>query len=847
MKNYSLIIACFFLFGCGERSLEDRKDTIKKSDVNWSNPKVCKNPADPDFINLIINKMTLEQKVGQIIMPDLDEVTPAEAKDYFLGSFLNGGGKFPNKDKNSSIGDWKNLSEEFYNSSPVVNGILVPILWGTDAVHGHNNVIGATIFPHNIGLGSTMNPELIKEIGGVVAKELLSTGIAWTFAPTITVPQNDLWGRTYEGYSENPELVGLLGQAMIEGLQGEGDSFLDNNHVLSTAKHFIGDGGTIDGEDQGNTVISESELRDTHGLPYYFAIDSCIQTIMASFNSWNGDKMHGNKYLLTDILKGQMQFDGLIVGDWNGHGQLPGCTNSNCAASFNAGVDIFMAPDEWKNLYKNTIEQVRNGTITQDRLDDAIRRILRVKNMLGLFDNKKPHEYNYNSIGSEEHRLVARRAVRESLVLLKNNDAILPLNPNKHYLVVGQAAVDIKNQMGGWTISWQGRDNLNSEFPNTKSIFGTIKSVVQSSNGSVEFSSDGSYKTKPDVVIMVYGEEPYAEGDGDRDSIIFNNPNKNFYSTMKKVSSDGLPIVSLFLSGRPMVVNRELNISKAFVQLWLPGTAVEGITDLIFTKSDGSTNYDFKGKLAYSWPKKSSQTLLNLNDKDYQPLFEYGYGLTYKDNKNLPVFEEENPNTELDEVILFIGSAYPPNNEFVIEFGEKSIVNADFFKSKNESILLKKMDYQKQDDAKNISFLKSSDLYNSWGIENQYFDNFSYMENAILEIEYRLNELDGGNNNLLLVSKCKKNDYQSHVTGSDKCEVTFDITSNLLENEIAEWSSFKIPFKCFIQNGLEASSITSMASFKSNAKLDIDIHSIKLLNNAKNANTENCNLYELLN
>ena len=256
--------------------------------------------------------MTLEQKVGQIIMPDLDEVTPEEAKRYHLGTFLNGGGKFPNKNKNSTVNDWKNVSRDFYNASTIVDGYSIPILWGTDAVHGHNNVIGATIFPHNIGLGATMNPELVEDIGKAVAKELLSTGISWTFAPTIAVPRNDRWGRTYEGYSENPELVSILGEAMIKGLQGTGESYLDDHHVLATAKHFLGDGGTNNGIDQGNTISKEMELKNIHGLPYYSAIDSCIQVIMASFNSWNGKKMHGYEYFLNDVLKDQMNFHGTL-------------------------------------------------------------------------------------------------------------------------------------------------------------------------------------------------------------------------------------------------------------------------------------------------------------------------------------------------------------------------------------------------------------------------------------------------------------------------------------------------------------------------------------------------------
>ena len=414
------------------------------ANVNWSHESSCSIPNNEiQEVEKILSKMTLEQKVGQIIMPDLDAVTPLEAKAYQLGTILNGGGKFPNKEKYSSVSDWKSVSKAFYEASPRVDGKIVPILWGTDAVHGHNNVIGATIFPHNIGLGSTRNGDLIRKIGDVVAKELLSTGIIWTFAPTIAVPQNDLWGRTYEGYSEDPELVSVFGEAMILGLQGTSSEFLDENHVLATAKHFLGDGGTKNGVDQGNAIISEQKLRDIHGLPYYKAIDACVQSVMASFNSWNGEKMHGNKDLLENVLRDQMGFNGLVVGDWNGHGQVPGCTKSDCPQSLNAGVDIFMVPDDWKELYTNTLNSVQNEEITISRLDDAVRRVLTVKYRLGLLSGRIPHDYEHNYIGNENHRKIARQAVRESIVLLKNNNQTLPIKSNKHILVVGSASQNI--------------------------------------------------------------------------------------------------------------------------------------------------------------------------------------------------------------------------------------------------------------------------------------------------------------------------------------------------------------------------------------------------------------------
>ena len=557
------------------------------SAVNWANENECKLPDHSEFIDTLVSQMTLEQKVGQIIMPEINSVTPEQAKKYHFGTILNGGGGFPNQNKNSTVEDWKNLSKSYYDVSTEVNGTKIPILWGTDAVHGHNNVIGATIFPHNIALGATQNPELLKRIGSAVAKEVSSTGIIWTFAPTIAVPQNDLWGRTYEGYSEDPKLVSSLGKNFILGLQGEDETFLNNEHILATAKHFLGDGGTDSGIDQGDTKVNEKTLKNIHGLPYYDAIDSCALSIMASFNSWNGLKSHGNKYLLTDILKSQMNFDGFIVGDWNGHGQIEGCEDSNCPEAFNSGVDIFMVPAEWKSLYWNTLNQVRSGEIALERLDDAVKRILRVKKYLGLFDDRLPHDFKENFIGNESHRDIARQAVRESLVLLKNEDSILPLNPTKKFLIVGDQSKNIVNQMGGWTITWQGKtwegtEISNDDFPNTSSIFDSLSKHITNSGGYVEFSNDGSYVKKPDIVIMIYGETPYAEGEGDIKSLDFSSTNQKIIKSMEILSNKQIPIISLFITGRPLIVDQELNLSDAFVSIWHPGSAVEGIKMMLY-------------------------------------------------------------------------------------------------------------------------------------------------------------------------------------------------------------------------------------------------------------------------
>ena len=603
--------------------------------VDWSNPNACKLPNQSDLTNRILNNMTLEQKVGHVIMPEINSVTPEEVKKYQFGTILNGGGGFPNQNKNSSVQDWKNLSKSYYEASPVIDGVRVPILWGTDAVHGHNNVIGATIFPHNIGLGATRNELLVRKIGNAVAKEVASTGIIWTFAPTVAVPKNDLWGRTYEGFSENTDLVSSLGKSFIIGLQGESESFLDENHILATVKHFVGDGGTNNGIDQGNTIIDEFLLKEVHAKPYYDAINECALSIMASFNSWNGKKMHGNKYLLTEVLKSQMGFNGFIVGDWNGHGQIPGCEDNNCPDALISGVDIYMVPTEWESLYFNTLEQVRNGVIPIERLNDAVQRILIVKEHLGLFNERVPHSYNKNFLGSKDHIALAREAVRESIVLLKNHNNNLPMNPNKKYLIVGEMSQQIENQMGGWTITWQGKSwegvNLsNEDFPNTQSIFDSLSNFIIQNGGSVEYSKDGSYKNKPDTVIFVYGETPYAEGEGDIVNLNFSKNNRNLLRKMRMFQKNNISVVSLFISGRPLIVDNEIKYSDSFVSIWLPGTAVEGINDVIFSNKDGSINYDFKGKLSFSWPSKTSNNPLNEKDEDYLPLYKYGYGLTYK-------------------------------------------------------------------------------------------------------------------------------------------------------------------------------------------------------------------------
>lgn len=609
-------------------------------------------PVDPALeqrIGALMATMTTEEKVGQIIQGDIASITPDDVRKYRLGSILAGGGSDPGGKYNAPARDWLALADAFWAASMDTSGggKAIPIIWGIDAVHGQSNIVGATLFPHNIGLGATRDPALVREIGRITAAETRATGMEWTFAPTVAVPQDDRWGRTYEGYSENPAVVALLSRAMVEGLQGVAGSpeFLDDRHVMTTVKHFLGDGGTTNGKDQGDTAISEAQLRDIHAAGYVTAIAAGAQSVMASFNSFHGEKMHGNKPLLTGVLKERMHFDGFVVGDWNGHGQVTGCSNTDCAQTFNAGLDMAMAPDSWKGMYASTLAHVKSGDIPMARLDDAVRRILRVKFRMGLFDKPRPSARalggKFALLGAPEHRAVARRAVRESLVLLKNQGHLLPLSPNRRVLLAGDGADDLAKQAGGWTLTWQGTGTTRADFPNADTIWDGFRRQVEAGGGKAELAVDGRYKAKPDVAVVVFGEDPYAEFQGDLPDLQFKGGKSGDLQLIRRLKADGIPVVAVFLSGRPLWMNREINAADAFVAAWLPGSEGAGIADVLLRGKDGKPQYDFHGKLSFSWPARADQYANNFGQQDYAPLFRFGFGLTYADNGDLAPLPED--------------------------------------------------------------------------------------------------------------------------------------------------------------------------------------------------------------
>ena len=565
----------------------------------------------------LLAKMTLDEKIGQMVQVDSGALKDrADVKKYFLGSVLSGGGSDPADNRPET---WLNYVNSF-QAEALQTRLKIPLLYGIDAVHGNNNILGAVIFPHHVGLGATHDPALVEKAERVTAEEVADTGINWAFAPCIAVSRDIRWGRSYESFGQSTEQVAELGAAGIKGFQGDK---LGRKSVLACAKHFAGDGGTENGKDQGNTVCDEATFRAVYLAPYAAAIKAGAGSIMVSFSSWNGEKMHGNKHLMTDILKDEMGFQGFLVSDWAAIDQLGPDYKTDIETSINAGLDMVMIPagpgegNNYMDFIADLKDLVASGKVPEARVDDAARRILQVKYQMGLFDRKAAKPALTAGIGSPAHREVARECVRESLVLLKNSNHILPLKKNlKSIAVVGKAADDLGMQCGGWTIDWQGKTGEVTTGGTT--LLAAIKKTAGAGT-KVTFSADGSDLKAADAVVVVIGEEPYAEMKGDRQDLRLSPADADLIARAK---ATGAPVVTVLYSGRPLVLGPALEQSDAFVAAWLPGTEGLGLTDVLFGENAPS------GKLPRLWPANNEQ--LSVDHVTGQPLFPAGYGLTYE-------------------------------------------------------------------------------------------------------------------------------------------------------------------------------------------------------------------------
>jgi beta-glucosidase len=577
----------------------------------------------------LLSRMTLEEKLGQMTQAEQDALKEtSDIEKYFLGSLLSGGSSDPKA--GNSLEAWTNLYDG-YQTRAMKTRLAIPLLYGIDGVHGHNNVLGAVVFPHNIGLGCTRNPQLVERAARIAAEEIRATGIQWTFAPCVTVPRDERWGRTYEGYSESPETVKMLGEAAVRGFQG--NDLGNPLSVLACAKHFVGDGGTTLGTasfqnpekkrllDQGDTRVSEKELREIHMQGYITTVRAGVGSIMPSYNSWNGVKCSASKRLLTDILKGELGFEGFLISDYNAIDQITPDYKSAIEISINAGMDMVMVPTKYREFFALLRELVKEGRVPMSRIDDAVKRIMRVKFAMGLMDKSRSQLADrklHNSFGSAAHRQVARECVRQSLVLLKNKKRTLPLSKNLARLHVGgKSADDIGNQCGGWTIDWQGKSGDVTTGGTT--ILQAIQNTV-SKKTRVTFSKDGSGACGADAGIVVVGETPYAEGMGDRDNLSLAEEDVRAINNMKQ---SGIPVVVLLLSGRPLMIDPALAQCDAFIAAWLPGTEGQGVADVLFG------DYKPTGRLSFSWPRSMQQIPINIGDRNYDPRFRYGFGLTY--------------------------------------------------------------------------------------------------------------------------------------------------------------------------------------------------------------------------
>ncbi len=746
-----------------------------------------------------------------MIQGDNGSLTPEDVKKYRLGSVLSGGNSAPGPLPYADTKSWLEMADQYYNASIDPEGVevAIPCIWGIDAVHGHANLTGAIVFPHNVGLGAMNNPDLIEKIAYVTAHSLTVSGHDWTFAPTLAVPQDIRWGRSYEGFSENGELVKSYGDRIVYGLQGRfgEEGFMGEGRVISSAKHFLADGATEKGADQGDALIGEKELRDVHAAGYYSAIPAGVLTVMASFSSWQGRKLHGDKELLTDVLKERMGFNGFVVGDWNGHGQVPGCTNTDCPQSLNAGLDMYMAPDSWKGLWKSTLKHVKSGRIPMSRLDDAVRRILRVKIISGLFSKGAPSTRKNAGDESQlilpEHKAIARQAVRESMVLLKNNNKTLPLDASKTIMVVGDGAASISKACGGWTLSWQGTGHTNDEFPNGETILDGIKEAVDAAGGKLIFSSDGSSNADADAIIAIYGENSYAEFQGDLQNLDF-VPNGFDVNKLAEFQSRDIPVVSVFLSGRPLWSNPEINQSDAFVAAWLPGTEGGGISDLLFQRDP---SFDFTGKLSFSWPSTA------VVSDDATPLYPLGYGLTYNSSETVGQLSEssglENNGAISTGEFFTKGAAVAPWGLW-LSSGDL-IKQITSFPTSVGGLIITKIDHLAQEDALKINWTKSD--HDQLRISAESASDMARQANGAMELTFSSKSLSG-RDAIVKIGMCSE---------GSKCDQALDI--NITADE---WQEYRISLSCFSSLGVDMTKISSALMITAEEGVEIGLSNIRL-------------------
>jgi len=809
------LLAC--LSCTGQKDAADTKPVASAAESaelkDWPalKSRFAQDPAIEARVAEILASMTLEQKVGQMVQPEIKAITPDEVRQYYIGSVLNGGGSWPAMNKHAKVEDWVKLADAYYDASMGTDAkIPVPVIWGTDAVHGHSNVYGATIFPHNIGLGAAHDVELIERIAEATGQSTRATGVAWTFAPTVAVAQNARWGRTYESYSSQPALVREYATAYVKGMQGVLDK---DGNVVATAKHFIGDGATEGGKDQGNALVTQAQMINIHGQGYYGAIEAGVQTVMASFNSWNDvaagkdyGKMHGTRDLLTVALKEKMGFDGFVVSDWNGIGQVTGCTDDSCPQAINAGIDMVMVPDKWKSFIANTIAQVKSGEIPQARIDDAVTRILRVKLRAGLWDHKPSASQHAGKLESLVHRDLARRAARESLVLLKNDGGALPLKKGQRVLLVGKSADSISNQTGGWSLTWQGTDNTNADFPNADSIAAGLREQLGEANVQLRDSAEGVDPATYDVIVAAIGETPYAETNGDivpSDTMAHSRRHPEDLATLKAAAASGKPVVTVFLSGRALYANDLINLSSSFVAAWLPGTEGKGVTDVLVAGADGKPAHDFRGKLTFPWPAVACPKA------DSTPQFALDTGLRYGDSGRVGKLPEDSTTRCGDATTLgiFKQSDIAPFTLQMAAGSEEKAVGSDMnatqrWPQAKPALQIATVQVNTQQDAKEVTWLAPARFF----ARNPSKNNLAAMATARGVVQFDV-----------VVKQAPVKPVQFTLGCGANCGASLDLTATFSGDAVGRKQTVKVPLACFGKLGADLTGVDAPFSIAADA------------------------------
>ena len=801
-------------------------------------------PDDPALearVQKIVASMTLAQKVGQMTQAEIKTITPAQVTQYYIGSVLNGGGSWPGMNKHATVHDWLTLADRYYDASMATDAtIKVPIIWGTDAVHGDSNVLGATLFPHNIGLGAAHDPVLIEAIGAATARAVRATGVDWAFAPTLAVAQDVRWGRTYESFSSEGPLVREYARAYVKGLQGD---FGDHN-VMATAKHFIGDGATHNGTDQGEARVNLKDMINVHGSGYFGALESGVLSLMASYNSWddvadgvNYGKMSGAHALLTEALKQKMGFQGFVVSDWNAIGQLPGCSNASCPQAINAGIDMVMVPDDWKAFIANTMHQVEGGQIPMARIDDAVSRIVRAKLRMGLFGKRPSQRAGAGDQSLLQNRELARRAVRESLVLLKNNGNVLPLKSGAKILVVGKSADSLPNQSGGWSLTWQGTDNSNADFPNGDTILAGLRAADGPANVTYSATAQGIDLTRFDAIVAVIGETPYAETMGDivpSATLRHSDRYPEDLALLKAVAKAHKPVVTVFVAGRPLYVNNLLNLSDAFVTAWLPGTEGGGVADVLFAAHAGAAPFNFSGTLAMPWPGVPCPYAKSASTESARWLFTPGYGLHDSDQRDLPTlptYPAVDACADASGLSVFHTLAVPP---FALYLGDENVaqqaleVGADLnsqieWPTNHPVLRLRTVQVNTQQDAKSITWLGTGRFY----AKSARPRDLKPLVTAHAALQFDV-----------VINTPATAPVQVYMGCGHDCIRSVDLSHTFAGYSNGSRHTVSIPLQCFIRKGADLSRIDVPFGVQASSPFSAAFADVKIVAGARAGNTD---------